>query len=172
MAVAAKRRGTDWIAARDLWLAQLPPRSFGPIAKRFHVSTQRVGFVARRDNWQAIADKLDADALRKTTQRIVRSHSDRVTKTLGIIDAALDVYDTQLAEKAREAKLRDLGELARTAQLLAGEATERPDLGEVQQTYADLLQLGVQALTEGWSVSEFLAKVRELGGEIGDADAA
>lgn len=163
------RRGTDWEQARDFWIALGPRRSFERVGKKFGVSAQRVGYVARRDGWHPLAAEIDARALEQTKRRIVRSRADRVAKTLGLIDGALDVYDNELEAKAREGRLRDMSDLVKLAELLEGEATDRPDVGEWQAGYEQLMQIGVQAITEGWSVIEYLERVRGRLGEIGEA---
>ena len=173
MADHPKRRGTDWTLARDEWLAQTPPRSFDAIGRRFGFSGQRVGQIARRDNWRAAGEKLDAEVLRRSTARIVRSRSDRVVKVLGLIDGALDVYDAELEAKAHEARLRDMPDMVKLGELLLGEATDRVSSVEAQEMFAALMAVAVVAIQEGWKVARFIATVREtLGPAGGELEAA
>lgn len=160
------RRGTDWIAARDFWLALDPPRSFQPIAKQFAISAQRVGFVARRDGWQAIADDLDAKALEAVKNRVVLSREERNAKFLQIVDLANEQAFDKLTAKQLEVRLADLPALGKHAELILGEATDRVSFAELQEALGVVIALAIDELPKK-ARSAFLAKVRARLGAIG-----
>jgi hypothetical protein len=162
VATPTEKRGTDWVEARDVWLAQDRPRSYERIAQQFGVSGARVRYVAKRDKWLTAAEDVDRELLRKAQQRIVRSRADRVTKVLGIVDAALDEFDSQLVEKAREARLRDMSELVKLGELLLGEATDRVSFGELQEALGVIVALAVEYVPDD-ARAEFLERVRAAG---------
>jgi hypothetical protein len=66
-------------------------------------------------------------------------------------------------------RFSDVPQFGKHAELILGEATERIDPGEAQDAYSELLQTCIAAINEGWSVSEFLERVRGRLGEIGEA---
>jgi hypothetical protein len=171
-ATPPKRKPTDWIAARDFWLA-LPAheRHSVTVARRFGISEARVRFIAKRDNWRDLAAAVDARVAAQVTTRIVRSRADRVRKTLGIVDGLLDRFDAQLAEL--ELRPGELPGLVKLAELLEGEATDRVTSAEAQEMFAALMALAVGALQEGWPVPRFIESVRTtLGPGAGELEAA
>lgn len=161
-----RRRGTDWIAARDFWLALPPPRSSEAVAKRVGVSSTRVRFVARRDGWQAIADGIDARTLAAVTKRIVRSRTERDEVFLDLFDKILDRAAEQVAKPDSDVPLAVVPQFGRHAQLVLGEATDRPDQAEVQEALGIVIALAVAELPRK-AQGAFLAKVRARLGAIG-----
>lgn len=163
-------RGVDWDAARHLWLAQPPPRSYQEVARQVGVSGTRVRYVARRDGWPELADEIDAEALAKVKRRMVLSREQRIEKTLGIVDGLLDRFDDRLDDL--EVRPADLPALVKLAELLVGEATDRMSFAEVQEALSVVMGVCVQAIRESWPVDRFLAVVRERLGVGGDGQAA
>lgn len=159
-----KRRGTNWVEARDYWLALDLPRSFESVARTFAVSAQRVGFIARRDRWAEIAADVDARALEQSKRRAVRTRADRVTKVLGIIDGLVDRYDAELAEL--ELKPADLDRVVKLGELLEGEATDRVSFAELQEALGSVMAIAVEFVPAARR-AEFLSRVRDRLGSVG-----
>lgn len=134
--------GVNWVEARDFWLALDPPRGYEAVARQFGVSGTRVRFVARRDNWQELADEIDQRALEQAKRRIVFSRSERVQRTLGIVDGLLRRFDERLDDL--DLRPGELPALVKLAELLEGEATERISSSELQ----DALVAGLRAVIE------------------------
>lgn len=167
MAAGHANRGTDWVQARDFWLALDPPRSFEAVAKQFGVSGQRVGFIARRDRWKELADNVDAQALAAATRRIVRTRADRVQKTLGIVDGLLERFDAEL-EKL-ELRPADLDRVVKLAELLEGQATDRLDFAEVQEALGVQLRIAAKYVPRD-QLQAFLDEVRRAIGELDNGE--
>ena len=135
-----QRRGTNWIEARDFWLALPPPRSFEAVARKVGVSGQRVRFVSRRDGWQTIADDIDAKALETVKRRVVRSREERNQAYLDLYDKLLDRLILEVDRPQARLRFADAPLYGRHAELVLGEATDRPDIVEVQDNMRVMLE--------------------------------
>lgn len=165
MAAGHANRGTDWVEARDFWLALDPPRSYEAVARRYGVTGARVRFVAKRDKWAAAAADVDARVLASVKTRVVRSRAERVQKVLGIVDGLVDRYDTELAQL--ELRPADLDRVVKLAELLEGQATDRMDFAEVQEALGMLLRIATKYVPRA-QLRGFLDEVRGAMGELSD----
>lgn len=175
-ATQPKRTPTDWIEARDFWLALPPPRSSQLVADRYRVTRARVNYVRKRDNWDAIAAKLDAAALAKVTRRIVRSRIERNDDFLDLYDTILIRAREQVAQPDSEVPLAVVPAYGKHAELIEGEATERMGLmgeSEVTEALGVIVQAAVSFIPKD-AREAFLAEVRRLlgGGSGGELEAA
>lgn len=130
-----RRPRIDWDAA-FAYFASDPTISFGKVGKQFGVSDVAVGKHAKRDNWNQRRAELLEQAANSALQRARRTREQRITKVLGLVDSAIDGFDTQLDAKIAEAKLSDLPALVKLTELLEGEATDRVDVTRVQPLIA------------------------------------
>lgn len=152
----------SWPVAKAYWLA-LPEekRTYQAVADRFNVSAERVGQIARRDNWAEDADRVRVEqerALYREVRRTVRSRADRIARTLDFFDRANDLAIASLPIDANgEIDLTKLGEarpkieallssmpgLFKMAELAAGEATDRVAIAEVQPVLVAFAKIAV-----------------------------
>lgn len=164
MASEPKSNGykVPWPAAKAYWLA-LPDekRTYEAVAARFHVSSERVGQVARRDGWREELASLHADQDRETRRvfrRHARNRAERLARTLDFYDRATDVglaslpldaegeIDLTALGEARpkiEALLSSMPGLFKMAELAAGEATDRVAIAEVQPVLVAFARIAV-----------------------------
>lgn len=163
------KRGTDWTAARDFWLALDPPRSSQPVADQFQVSRTRVNFVRKRDGWDAIAAEIDAKALSNVKDRLVLSREERNAKFLQIVDLANKRAFDKLTADQLEVRLADLPALGKHAELILGEATDRVSFAELQEALGVVIALAIAELPKK-ARAAFLKKVRARLGAIGDGE--
>jgi hypothetical protein len=148
------RHRIDWHAARAAFVAD-PERSFGKVAREFGISQRSVAKHARVEGWEAEADAFDKRIADNALAKVARSREARVAQTLRIVDGILDEFEKDLAALAADAKASDLPGIVKLAELLAGEATERVDPGQVQQVLAIVLRLGAQGLPREAFLEQF-----------------
>jgi hypothetical protein len=165
-ATQPKRPPTDWIAARDFWLALPHPRRLAAVAREYGISEARVRFIAKRDNWQGILADIEARALRRTSERIVRSRDERTKAMLALTDLTIETAFDHLTAGSLDVRLADIPGLVRTCELLLGEATDRVSFVELQEALGVVMAISVEAITGGWPVPAFLERVRERIGAI------
>jgi hypothetical protein len=167
-----RRRGTDWIAARDFWLALPHPRSSQPVADKFRVSRTRVNHVRKRDSWDAIAAEIDAKALDVVKRREIKNHAQRDEDLLGLYDKLIDRAHEMLdRDDAAEVKFSDIPPYVRQVQLVQGEPTDRIAQAEVQDGMRVLVETSVPFVPKADRAAWLEALRRALGWE-GEADAA
>ncbi|MFL5911432.1 MAG: hypothetical protein ACJ768_12760 [Gaiellaceae bacterium] len=165
-----KRRGTDWIAARDFWLALDPGvRSYGAVAHQFGITDTRVRYVAKRDGWAEHAADLDEKALESLKRRVIKTRDERNEIFLRIVDAANEQALDKLTAKQLEVRLSDLPALGKHAELILGEATDRISFAELQEALGVVLTIATRFVPKR-SRAEFLAAVRERLGQIGGSE--
>jgi hypothetical protein len=162
-----KRRGTDWTAARDFWLALPPPRSSQPVADEFRVSRTRVNFDRKRDGWDAIAAEIDAKALDQVKRRVLKSRTQRDEDLLGLYDKILDRAH-ELVDEPGQVKLGDIPAFVRQVQLVQGEATDRIEQSEVQDGMRLLMEATAPFVPKK-DQAAWLESVRTVLGAGGDA---
>lgn len=138
------RRRFDHDAALAAYVALGPQRSFGKIARQFGVSDVTISKVARRDNWDAVAAKTDRDAATKALRAAVKSREDRNLEVLGFVDEYVQTAKKRLANSTLEVRAGDIPGLVKLAELLEGEATERVDVGQVQQVLVVVLNTALR----------------------------
>jgi hypothetical protein len=148
------RHRIDWVAAKIAFVSD-PTRSFGKIARQFGVSDVAVGKHARAEGWQAEAEAFEKIAGERALARAHKTREERVAQALRIVDGLLDEFEATLPQKAEDAKASDLPGIVKLAELLAGEATERVDPGQVQQVLAIVLRLGAQGLPREAFLEQF-----------------
>lgn len=150
----------DWQEAEGLYLAMAPTeRSFAEVGRRMNVSDVRVGQIARERDWKAKALEVDRRADEASITLAVRTRSQRIKKTLGIIDRMLDRYSANV--NALELKSSDLPNLVKLAELLVGEPTDRVETAVVRRVFALVIErTAVYVALEHREA--YLAEVREL----------
>lgn len=163
MAAEQPKRGTNWVAARDFWLALPPPRSCQVVADRFRVSRTRVNHVRNRDGWDAVAAEIDAKALEAVKRRVVRSRTERDEVFLDLFDRILDRAVEQVAKPDAEVRFSDIPHFGRHAQLVLGEATDRVGPGEVQDAMRVLMETTVPFVLKKDRAAWFDAMRKALG---------
>lgn len=143
-----KANGTNWAAAKAYYLA-LPRhrRTKRAVAKRFGVSDARVGQVARLEHWDRDADSVDERTERRTTTLLVRSRAEREARYLEIVDLAADLtielFERDQPGPTLEQMLKRMPGLAKIERLVAGEATDRVDIADVQPVLIAFARIAV-----------------------------
>lgn len=157
-AVKTKANGTNWDAARAYFLA-LPAskRTYAAVARRFDVSRERVGQVAKDAGWAKTAETIDARVERKAITQVVRNRAERLARTLDVFDRASDLalellpvkadgsVDTKaIAQMPRvDQILEKIPGLFKMAELAAGEATDRVSIADVQPVLVAFARIAV-----------------------------
>lgn len=127
----------DWGAAFE-YFASDPTRSYGDVARKFAISDTSVRKHAKAggdvpEGWDLRRGHLLKRALDKAEGRIVRSLEERQKRTVQLIDKMRNaLLDAPAKDFDLVAALRALPRYLHYEQLYAGQATDRPDIGEVQ----------------------------------------
>lgn len=130
-----QRTRIDWGAAKARYVALgADGRSYLRIAREFKVSEVTVRKWARRDSWVAAAAAADAKSAAKELAKAQRTIEQRNARTVELTEALRDRAIEKLDEVDPNVAVRALPRYLTLEQLLAGEATSRPELelGEVQ----------------------------------------
>lgn len=156
--MASEPKRTNWQAARAYFLG-LPPerRTFAEVGRRFQVSDVRVGQVARSAGWVEAAEEVDSRVEKRAVTMIVRNRAERLARTLELYDRAADLALEMLpldGEGRLDVKkiqnlprvdqmLEKIPGLFRTAELAAGEATDRVAISELQPVLVAFAKIAV-----------------------------
>lgn len=163
-ATPPQKTRADWGAAKAAYIALgATERSFARIAREFRVSEVTVRKWARRDHWVEAAAKADAEAAETARRKAVRTIEQRNERTVELVEALRDRAIEKIDEVDVNVAVRALPRYAHLEQLIAGEATARVEIGDVQAIVAAVFTVAgrfVPAEQRG----EFLA---ELDGAVG-----
>lgn len=130
-----QRTRIDWGLAEAFFIGLgQGKRTYLKVAREFGVSEVTVRKWARRLDWPGKAAKADAAIAEKALRDAVRTIEQRNARTIELTEALRDRAIEKLDEVDPNVAVRALPRYLTLEQLLAGEATSRPELelGEVQ----------------------------------------
>jgi len=134
-ATPPQRTRVDWGAAKALYIALGPEeRSLARISRELGVSETTVQKWARRDEWVAAAEEADRIAAEKAAAAALRTIEQRNQRTVELADRLRDlaIAKTEAGEIDPNVAVRALPRYVQLEQLIAGEATARVEVGDVQ----------------------------------------
>lgn len=132
-ATPPQRTRVDWGVAKARYVALgADQRSFARISREFSVSEVTVRKWARRDSWVEAAAKADASSAAKELARAQRTIDERNARTVQLTELLRDRAIDQLEQVDVNVAVRALPRYLAIEQLLAGEATARVEVGDVQ----------------------------------------
>lgn len=132
-ATPPQRTRVDWGAAKAFYVA-LPPteRSFARVAREYRVTALTVRKHAHAEGWVEAAARVDEDSAAKAMAAALRTIDQRNARTIELTEALRDRALEKLEEVDVNVAVRALPRYVQLEQLIAGEATARVEVGDVQ----------------------------------------
>lgn len=161
-----QRTRIDWGVAKARYVALgSDERSYLRIAREFKVSEVTVRKWARRDGWVEAAAKADAESAAKELAKAQRTIEQRNARTVELTEKLRDlaIAKVGVGEVDPNVAVRALPRYVQLEQLIAGEATARVELGDVQAIVTAVFTVAGRFVPADRR-AEFLA---ELDGAVG-----
>lgn len=163
-----QRTRIDWGTAKARYVELGPDeRSYARIHREFGVSEVTVQKHARRESWVESAAEADGRAAAKALQAAQRSIEERNARSIKLIelvrDHAIDAMEARPADLDLNVAVRTMPRLIDKEQLLAGEATSRIEVSEVD----DVLQAVFVVVARYVPAEEWDAFNRDLDEAVG-----
>lgn len=158
-ATPRQKTRADWGAAKARYVALGPElRSLARIAREYGVTETTVQKWARRDGWYEAAADADAKAAAKAAAAAVKSIEERNIRTIKVAEKLRDLVLDERAELDANVAARALPRYVQLEQLIAGEATARVEVGDVQAIVTAVFQVAGRFVPAA-SREEFLGEL-------------
>ncbi len=156
-----QRTRIDWGAAKAFYVTlDTTERSFARVAREYRVTALTVRKHAHREGWVELAAKLDASGAAKALANAVRTIEERNARTVKLTEGLRDRAIEKLNEIDPNVAVRALPRYLPIEQLIAGEATSRIEIGDV-----NALVNAVFTVSARWVISELPVAERKAGFE-------